>query len=150
MRVILVEDVENLGEAGDLVDVADGYARNYLLPQKLAQRATAENVARWEQRQQQRTRRQELLRQQAEERAAELQGAALVVSARAGEKGKLFGSVTAQDIADALADKLDVEVDRREIQLDEPLSALGEYSVSIRLHREVSAEVKVEVVAEEN
>jgi len=150
VRVILVEDVDNLGEAGDLVEVADGYARNYLLPQQLAQQATAQNIARWEQRQEKRRQKRQRIRQRAEKRAAQLEDAAITVAARAGEQGKLFGSVTAQDIADALAEKYGLQVDATEIQLDEPLSSLGEYELAIRLHRDISAGVKVEVVAEED
>ncbi len=150
MQIILLEDVDNLGSAGDVVEVADGYARNYLLPQQIANRATPENMTDWEHQQKQRQQMEDKKKRLAEETAEKIEGAALTTPARAGEEGKLFGSITTQNIADALAEKTGVEIDRRDIQLDEPLSVLGEYEVYIRLHPEVSVTIEVEVVPEED
>ena len=147
MEVILKEDVANLGHRGDLVKVADGYGRNFLLPRKLALQATVANKAVIEQMKASAARRSAAEKVQAEELLAKLQPLALAFTRKAGENGQLFGSVTSADIAAELAAK-GFDVDRRKIHLAEPLKSLGEYSVAIKLHREVSAHVKVEVVGE--
>ena len=146
MKLILKEDMSNLGTAGDVVDVKPGYARNYLLPQGLAYLASAANVRRLEEEQKQREERSRRDYLEARRRAAQMQGKQLVFQARAGEEGKLFGSVTSGDIADRLNEQgLDFEIDRRWIQLDEPLKALGEHTVPVRLHTDVTVDVEVQV-----
>jgi large subunit ribosomal protein L9 len=146
MKVILKEDMSNLGVAGDVVDVKPGYARNYLLPQGLAYLASAANVRRIEEEQKQREERSRREYLEARRRASQLQGKQLVFQARAGEEGKLFGSVTNADIADRLNETgLDFEIDRRWIHLEEPLKALGEFSVPVRLHGDVTVDVEVRV-----
>lgn len=147
MEVILKEDVANLGHRGDVVKVADGYGRNFLLPRKLALQATLANKAVVEQMKNAATRRAETEKAQAEALALKLEPVALDFTRKSGEAGHLFGSVTSADIATALEAK-GFEIDRRKIQLDEPLKSVGEFSVAIRLYREVSAHVKVTVVAE--
>jgi large subunit ribosomal protein L9 len=146
MKVILKEDLSNLGAAGTVVDVKAGYARNYLLPQGLAYTASAGNIRRMEEEQklgQERSRRDFL---EARRRASQLEGLSVTFQARAGEEGKLFGSVTNGDLADRLNEKgLDFELDRRWIQLDEPIKALGEFQVPIRLHADVTVPVEVRV-----
>jgi large subunit ribosomal protein L9 len=149
MKVILKEDMANLGESGDIVDVKPGYARNYLIPQGFAYVASAANLRRLEQeqaREEERSKRDYL---EARRRASQLEGQSLVFQARAaeGEDGKLFGSVTNVDIAERLnaEGELDFELDRRTVQLEEPIKALGAYSVSVRLHAEVTVEVDVRV-----
>ena len=146
MKVILKEDMSNLGVAGDVVDVKAGYARNYLIPQGLAFLASAGNIRRVEEekkRGEERSRREYL---EARRRSSLLEGVSLTFHARAGEEGKLFGSVTNADIADRLKEKgLDFEVDRRWIQLDEPLKTLGEFTVPIKLHADVSVGVEVRI-----
>ena len=147
MEVILKEDVLHLGNRGDLVKVADGYARNYLLPRKLAMQATLTNKAVIEQMKASAARRFATEKALAEEVAAKLEPVVLEFMRKSSEAGHLFGSVTSADIAAAL-DAQGFEVDRRKIHLDEPLKSLGEFNVAIRLYREVTAHVKVNVLAE--
>ena len=145
MEVILREHVENLGRRGDVVKVADGYARNFLLPRKMALPVTEAN-RRWIERE----RRIVEAREASEKEAAEavvsrLADVTLSFARRVGDSDTLYGSVTAADIAEALAEK-QVEVDKRKILLPEPLKQLGEFTVPVRLHREVTADLKVAVV----
>jgi large subunit ribosomal protein L9 len=149
MEVILKEDVANLGFRGEVVKVADGYARNFLLPRKLAMQATDTNKAVIEQMKVAAARRSASEKSKAEEFAAKLDTVALSFSRKAGEAGHLFGSVTSADIATELAAQA-IEVDRRKIQLGDPLKSVGEFTVAIRLHREVTARLKVKVQAEES
>jgi large subunit ribosomal protein L9 len=147
MEVILKEDVANLGSRGEVVKVADGYGRNYLLPRKLAMQATAANKAVIEQMKHAAARRSATEKTQAEELVTKLEPVVLSFTRKSGEAGHLFGSVTSADIASEL-EKQGFEVDRRKIQLPEPIKSLGDTSVAIRLHREVTAHVKVTVLAE--
>ena len=147
MEVILKEDVVNLGHRGDVVKVADGYARNFLLPRKLAMQATQANKAVIEQMKAAAARRAATEKAQAEEFAVKLTPVALSFTRKSGENGQLFGSVTSADIASDLEAK-GFEIDRRKIQLDESLKSVGEFSVAIKLYREVTAHIKVQVVAE--
>jgi large subunit ribosomal protein L9 len=149
MEVILKDDVLHLGNRGDLVKVADGYARNYLLPRKLALQATLANKAVIEQMKNAAARRSATERALAETQAAKLAPVVLDFIRKSGEAGHLFGSVTSADIADAL-EAQGFEVDRRKIQLDEPLKSLGEFSVAIKLYRDVTAHVKVNVLDEDS
>ena len=147
MEVILKEDVPNLGLRGEVVKVADGFGRNYLLPRKMAMQATEANKAVIEQMKAAAERRSATEKAQAEELVTKLEPIVLSFTRRAGEAGHLFGSVTSADIAGELASQ-GFEVDRRKIQLGEPLKSLGEHKVAIRLHREVTARVTVKVLAE--
>ena len=147
MEVILKEDVANLGHRGDVVKVAEGYGRNFLLPRKLALQATTSNKAVIEQMKASAARRSASEKAGAEILAAQLDALLLSFTRKSGENGHLFGSVTSADIAHELEVK-GFEVDRRKIQLVEPLKAVGETSVAIKLHREVTAHVKVTVAAE--
>jgi large subunit ribosomal protein L9 len=147
MEVILKDDVLHLGHRGDLVKVADGYARNFLLPRKLALQATQANKAVVEQMKNAAARRSATEKAQAEALALKLAPVALEFTRKSGEAGHLFGSVTSADIATAL-DAKGFEIDRRKIVLDEPLKTVGEFTVSIKLYREVSAQIKVKVLAE--
>jgi large subunit ribosomal protein L9 len=147
MQLILREDVDNLGKAGDLVDVKPGYGRNYLLPRKLAVLANASNVRALKAEQSAIAARQAKLKKSAEEQAGKLSSVSVKISRKVGEQDKLFGSVTALDIAEALAAK-GQKVDRRHIHLPEPIKTVGAHEVEIRMHREVTAKVKVEVVPE--
>jgi large subunit ribosomal protein L9 len=149
MEVILKEDVVNLGHRGDVVKVADGYGRNFLLPRKLALQATQANKAVIEQMKAAAARRSATEKAGAEELVAKLAPVALSFTRKSGENGQLFGSVTSSDIAAGLAAQ-GFEVDRRKVQLSEPLKSVGEYTVPIRLHREVTAHVKVKVMTEEH
>ena len=148
MKVILLDDVAKLGRRGDVRDVSDGYARNYLIPKKLALTASAGNLANLQH-----------IKAQQDAKAGRIKGDADGVRARiealtyeerrqASEEGKLFGSVTSQDIADFL-DKHGVKVERRRIGLDDPIKTLGESTVPVRLHAEVVAQLKVNVLRDE-
>jgi ribosomal protein L9 len=148
MEIILREDIEKLGHRGDIVKVADGYARNYLLPKRLAVLATESNKKIVEQERQAHLRREAKLEAEAAELAKVLNTLTLTISQRAGEQDQLFGSVTAKDIADAL-ERQNYTVDRRKILLEDPIKTLGEHKVPIRLHRNVTAEITVQVVREE-
>lgn len=148
VEVILRKDVADLGHAGDLVDVKPGYARNYLLPQGLALRATEGNRTRFEEERRQIEQAAERERERAQELAGTLEDRSLTFTRRAGEEGKLFGSVTSTDIADALEAE-GLRIDRRLIRLEEPIKELGVFTVPIRLHADVEPEIKVWVVAEE-
>ncbi len=147
MEVILKEDVVNLGNRGDVVKVADGFGRNYLLPRKLAMQATESNKAVIEQMKAAAARRSATEKAQAEGLVAKLEPVEISFVRKAGEQGHLFGSVTSADIAAGLAAQ-GFEVDRRKILLNEPLKSLGEFTVAIRLHRDVTARVKVKVEVE--
>jgi large subunit ribosomal protein L9 len=148
MEIILREDIENLGTRGDVVKVAAGYARNFLLPKKLAVAATDSNRKIVEQERQAHLRKEAKQIGEAQE-LAKLVGAVTVTIARkAGENDQLFGSVTAADISDALTAQ-HYSVERRKISLDEPIRTLGEHKVMVRLHREVTAEITVNVAREE-
>jgi large subunit ribosomal protein L9 len=147
IEVILREDVKELGKAGALVRVKPGYARNYLFPRGLAYEATEGNKKRIAAESRARTTRLQGERAGAEALAANLTGVTVTISAKAGEADRLFGSVTAQDIADALAAK-GHPVDRRRLELEHPIKHLGEHTVPLRLHPDVHADLKVVVVPE--
>lgn len=147
MEVILKEDVANLGQRGDVVKVADGYGRNFLLPRKLAMQATEENKAVIEQMKAAAARRSATEKAQAEQLVIQLEPVVLSFTRKSGEAGHLFGSVTSTDIATELGTK-GFELDRRKIQLAEPIKSVGDFNVAIKLHREVTAHVKVKVQAE--
>jgi large subunit ribosomal protein L9 len=145
--VILREDVKSLGKAGELVRVKPGYARNFLLPRGLAFEATEGNKKRIAAETRARGARDQAERTEAERFAAALGAVTLTLKGKAGEEGKLFGSITSQDIADALAAQ-GHQVDRRRIELEHPIKTVGHHTVAVRLHSEVHAEVRVSVVAE--
>ncbi len=145
MKVILTEEIRGLGTRGDVVNVKDGYARNYLLPKNLAREATAGNMKSIEQ---ERKKWAQLAQQEkvvAEKAAASVQGIKITVQKRIGENGQLFGSVTANEIADALEAK-GIEVDKRRIELAHAIKTAGVHDIDVRLHREVTAHIQVEVV----
>lgn len=148
MQVILRDRLENLGDAGDVVDVKPGYARNYLIPKGLAYEASPANVRRMEAEKAAQGRREAETLSEARQRASSIEGVSLTFHARAGQEGKLFGSITNGDIADKLAEQ-GVQIDRRAIELDEPIKSLGVHSVPVRLHPQVRPEIKVWVIAEE-
>ena len=147
MKVILTEEIRGLGTRGDVVTVKDGYARNYLLPKNLAREASAGNLKQIEHER----RKWALLAQQekdvAQKAADKVKGVKITIEKRVGEHGHLFGSVTANEIADALMAK-GIEVDKRRIELEQPIKNLGVHDVDVRLHRDVTAKIQVEVVAQ--
>jgi large subunit ribosomal protein L9 len=144
MEVILKEDVNNLGHRGDVVKVAEGYGRNYLLPKKLAMEANAANKAVIEQMKASAVRRSAKEKTEAEALVVQLNAVSLVFERKVGEHDHLFGSVTSADIARQLEEK-GFNIDRRKVHLEEPLKQLGEFHIPVRLHREVTAHVAVTV-----
>jgi large subunit ribosomal protein L9 len=148
MEIILREDVEKLGERGEVVKVAAGYARNFLLPKKLAVPATDSNRKIVEQERQAHLRKDAKLVGEAQELAKLMGSVSITISRKAGENDQLFGSVTAADVSDALAAQ-NYSVERRKIHLEEPIRTLGEHKVTVRLHRDVTTEVTVNVAREE-
>jgi large subunit ribosomal protein L9 len=148
MQVILRTDVPELGKRGDILDVADGYARNYLVPKGLAMKATTGAAAQAEGMRRARDVRDAQDRAAAEALATALVPRVITVSARAGSEGRLFGSVTAADIAAAIDAQTDVQIDRRKLALAEPIKSLGTHIVPAKLHADVEFPVTVEVVAE--
>ena len=147
MKVILKSDIERLGKTGEVVNVAAGYARNYLFPQGKALEASARNMEVIEVEKKNIAKVQERKKGESEALAGKLEQLSITVSKQAGENDKLFGTVTAMEIAGAL-EKEGHEIDKRKIMLEEPIKTLGIYSVPIRLHAEVTAQVKVWVVKE--
>jgi len=147
IEVILREDIKTLGRAGEMVRVKPGYARNYLLPQGLAYEATEGNRKRIAAETRVRAAKDQAERTEAERGAGTLSGLTLTLKGKAGEEGKLFGSITSQDIAEALASE-GYSFDRRKIELEHPIKSTGTHAVSLRLHPDVHAELRVSVVAE--
>src|ERR1700730_3533854 len=145
MDVILREDIDKLGARGQVVQVATGYARNFLLPKRLAVAATESNKKIVEQERQSHLRKEAKQKTEAEDLGKMMAGVTVTISQKAGENDQLFGSVTSKDVAEALEQK-GYTIDRRKIQLDEPIKQLGEHKVVVRLHRDVTAEVTVNVV----
>lgn len=146
MKVILMQDIKNVGKQGDLVDVKDGYARNFLLPRKLALQANDGNLKRLEEIR----KHQQFQRQKATEEnkllAQKLTATPVTLSAKVGEEGKLFGSITNADIAKALKEKIGQDLDKKKIELTEPIKRAGTYTVPVKLDTEIEATVQVEVI----
>ena len=147
MEVILKEDVAKLGSRGDVIKVAEGYGRNFLLPRKLAIEASAGNKKVIDQMRAAAVRRSAKEKTQAEELSKQFDGLSVSFQRRSGENDQLFGSVTSGDIADAL-DKKSFNIDRRKIQLHEPLKTLGEFTIPMKLHKDVTAHLKVVIEKE--
>lgn len=147
MKVILRQDHETLGKVGDVIDVKDGYARNYLIPQRIAYPATAGSLKVLEEEKRQHEGRQKKELRLAEKLAGELEKVSITLQMKVGEDEKLFGAVTSQMIADALGEK-GITVDKRIIELEEPIKALGIYTVPLKLYTNVTGKVKVWVVRE--
>jgi large subunit ribosomal protein L9 len=147
-QAILLQDVDTLGERGDVIDVAPGYLRNYLVPRKLAQPATPASIADAERRMEAAERAQAEAAERAEETAAVLRKTVLTISHQAGDDGRLFGSVTANEIADAIKQARDLKLDRRKVQLEEPIKTTGTHMVTVEVSEGVLAEVKTIVTAE--
>lgn len=147
MKIILREDIQTLGRSGELVEVRDGYARNYLLPKKLAVVASEKNIRQLEHDRRVIAAHQAKVRASAAAIAQKLAQVDLKIARKVGEQDKLYGSVTALDIADALSEK-GVRVDRRALVLPEPIKSIGQFEIDVRLHHDVTGKVKLEVVAE--
>ena len=148
MKVILLEELKGKGGEGDVVEVTRGFANNYLLPQRIAILATKGNLKQLEERKHNIAKREDVRIAKAEELKAVLDAAAVVVDARVGDEGQLFGSVTAQQVADAVKNQLGVEIDRRRIEMGSPIKTAGEHTVTVSLYREIKAELKLFVGVE--
>ena len=150
MQVILKKDIQNLGEVGDLVNVKDGYARNYLIPNSMAEFATKGALAQRERNIARIKAKAEKLHQEALEKAEKISALELIsIEAKAGESGKLFGAVTTKKLADLLAEKVDFEIDRKNLSLNKPINQVGSYEMLIKLSSKVSTKLAVEVKASE-
>src|SRR3712207_9438392 len=149
MKVILADDVEKLGKKGDVVVVADGFRSNFLVPKGLALMATKGSLKQAELMQKARAEREERAKEEAAKKVAHLGSSPVYISARAGEGGRLFGSVTRSDVARAIEDQLEESVDRRDVLLEDPIRSLGTHQVEVKLHEQVTALVTVEVIAYE-
>ncbi|OGW32572.1 MAG: 50S ribosomal protein L9 [Nitrospirae bacterium GWC2_42_7] len=147
MKVILNEDVKNLGHMCEVVNVSDGYARNYLIPKKLASEANTKNLKEMEHHKASITRKAEKIKAALKESSEKLSSVILTIKAKAGEEDKLFGAVTGKDIAEALKAE-GFDIDKKKILLEEPIKRLGEYTIDIKVHSEISAHIKVIVVPE--
>lgn len=147
MKVILQEDVKNLGKMGDVVNVADGYARNYLIPGKFGVEANIKNIKALEHEKRKIEEKARKVRSEAQGLAERLSSLTLTVSAKAGEEERLFGSITSMDIAEALK-KEGFDIERKKILLDEPIKRLGSYIVGIKIHSDVTSKVQISVIAE--
>ena len=147
MKVILLEDVRAQGKKGELIDVSDGYARNYLFPRKLAKEADAGAIADMKNKEAAKKYKQQKEKEEAEKLAAELEKMGVTIKIKSGADGKLYGSVTGKDIADALKEKYGVELDKRKIEV-EPIKACGEYTVPVQLFAGVQGKLKLKVEGE--
>ena len=148
MRVILIRDVDRLGTAGEVKDVADGYGRNYLLPKGLAELASADGLKRADEYRQAEERRHEALNAEMQGLAGILDGLEVSIKAKAGDKGRLYGSVTSADIAEETQRLTGHDIDKRKVELPEPIHQLGEYEVTVKLSRDMTPALKVIVIAE--
>lgn len=148
MKVILTQDVKGRGKEGDVIDVARGFAVNFLLPRKIALEATPGNIKQLEARMHNIQKREASRRGEAEGIAAAVEGKTVTVTAKAGEGGKLYGSITSATIADAVADQLGVDVDRKKLDVHAHIKTLGEHTVQLHVYYDVKAEIKVKVVAD--
>lgn len=146
MKVILQQDIKKLGKKGDIVEVAEGYGRNFLLPKGLVIEATSGNVKQVSVEKQAEKNKKNRAKQEAQEIADRINGQNLQIATKVGEAGKLFGSITSQEIADRLKKQYKVEIDKRKIDLKEPIKSLGRFTVTIRIHPKVKAEITVSVV----
>lgn len=148
MKVILTQDVKKLGQEGDIVEVANGYGRNYLIPRGMAEEATKEKIKEVKEKNVSQEKKKEREKSEAEELKARIDGKSVTIKAKAGSSDKLFGAVTSKEISDILQEELGVSIDKKKIDVPEPIKSLGEHQVRIKLFPEVQAEVKVIVASE--
>ncbi|MEK7333124.1 MAG: 50S ribosomal protein L9 [Nitrospirota bacterium] len=147
MKVILKEDVKNLGKMGDIITVAEGHARNFLLPKKLAVEALTENIKALEHQKKMIQEKAKKVKNVSQDLANRISSLTLSIKAKAGEEDKIFGSITSMDIAAALKNE-GIDIDKKKISLEEPIKRLGSYAVSIKIHTEISAQLNISVVPE--
>jgi large subunit ribosomal protein L9 len=149
MKVILQQEVKKLGKKGDIIEVSEGYARNYLLPQKLAVLASNTNVNVMSQHKAAEARKQQRILEEAQLMASQMSKLEVSIGVKTGEGGKLFGSVTAKDIADALKEQHNIDLDKRKIEVKEAIKSVGTYPVSIKIHTEIAAKIQVHITAQQ-
>ena len=147
MKVILLSDIKGVGKKDEIINAADGYARNYLLPKKLAVEANAENMSKLNNKKEAASFKKDVEKQNAEELAKKLKGIMLKLKVKAGENGKIFGGITSKEISENLKAQYGFEVDKKKIELKETIKALGEYNVSIKLFEGVVADLKIQVIS---
>jgi len=148
MKVILTENVKKLGSRGDLVEISDGYARNYLIPRGLAEEATSSRMKEWKEQQSSREKKALQEKESAEKLRKHLQGKRIVISASCGDTGKLFGSITTSQIAESLKTSFQLDIDKKDIKLKEPIKNLGDYPFTVRLHSGIDVDMTVSVEEE--
>lgn len=148
MKVILKQDVNKLGSAGELLEISDGYARNFLFPRNLAEEATPERMKEWQDKEAAKKKKEIRLEKEARELQKKLSGRAVKVKASIGEKGRLFGSVTAANVAESIAAQLSVEVEKKNLRMPEAVKQVGSYPFSVRLHPGIEAEMTLVVEGE--
>ena len=148
MKVFLLEDVKKLGKAGDIVDISDGYAKNFILPKKLGREATNDVINEWKLKKGAEANRKQQERQEALEQAREITGKVVTLKVKGGENGRLFGSVTAKDVADGLKEQYGIQVDKKKIQMKDAIKNEGSYEAEIKLHPVASAKITVKVEAQ--
>jgi len=148
MKVIMLQDVKKIGAKGAVVEVAEGYARNFLFPRKLAAEATAGNLKNLQNIKEAENRKKDAILQEARELAQKMESIVVQVATKAGEGGKLFGSITSKDVADVLARVHNISIDKKKVEIDGAVKALGAYKVTVKLHPEVQARFMLQVVQE--
>lgn len=148
MKVILLNDIKGVGKKDQIIDASDGYARNYLLPKKLAVEATNENLSKLNNKKEAAIYKKDMEKQNAEELAKKLKGILLKIKVKAGENGKIFGGVTAKEISENLKKQYDFSVDKKKIEIKETIKTLGEFNVDIKLYEGVTAKLKIDVISE--
>lgn len=145
MKVLLTEDVKKLGKKGEIVDVSDGYAKNFILPKKLGIEATKAVLNEWQIKKGSEENRKRKEEEQAKAQAAELNGKEVVIRTKTGEGGRLFGSITSKDVADVIEKQLQLKVDKKKIQVQDSIKGVGEYTIVVKLHAKASAELRLKV-----
>ena len=148
MKVILLQDIKNVGKKDEIINAADGYARNYLLPKKLAVEANTENMTKLNNKKEAASFKKDVEKQNAEELAKKLKGIMLKLKVKAGENGKIFGGITAKEISENLKSQYNFVIDKKKIELKETIKTLGEFNVSIKLFEGVVASLKIQVISE--
>lgn len=147
MKVILLQDVKGLGKAGDLVNSKDGYARNFLFPKNLAVEANEENLKKWEERKKEEAKKIQQEIEAANELKEKLENLTVTLKVKTGSQGRLFGSITALDVANALKEQYGIDIDKRKIELKENIKSLGEFEAEVKLYQDIIAKLKINVVA---
>lgn len=150
MKVLLTQDVKKLGKKGEIVDVSDGYAKNYIMPKKLGIEANKAVMNEWKAKKSSEENRKRREEEEAKKQAAELNGKEIVIQTKAGEGGRLFGAITAKDAAAALESQLQLKIDKKKIQMPDVIKGIGDYTVLVKLHAKAAAEIRLKVTGENN